>query len=215
MSAVAVDSVRDAQPVKVLRDDLDEQGFEHALRAGTIAIDIETTGLDWRHERIGTVQMQIEDTTYVIRVSGSVPYHLRAIVEDASIRKILHHAMFDLRFLAHHWGVVPAGIACTKIASKLAEPDAPCTEHSLAPLLLRHLGVELDKSQQTSEWTGELSTKQLQYAADDVRYLLPLYDLLDEKLRHEGRDDLRDRCYAHLPTQVELEIGGFPDVFAY
>ena len=151
----------------------------------------------------------------MIRVSGSVPYRLRAIVEDASIRKILHHAMFDLRFLAHQWGVVPAGVACTKIASKLAEPDAPCTEQSLAPLLRRHLGVELDKSQQTSKWTGELSAEQVRYAADDVRYLLPLYDLLDEKLRREGRRDLRDRCYAHLPTQVELEIGGFPDVFAY
>ncbi len=215
MSAIAIDSVHDAQSVKVLRNDLDEQGFEHALRAGAVAIDIETTGLDWRHERIGTVQMQIEDTTYVIRVSGSAPDHLRTIIEDASIRKILHHAMFDLRFLAYHWDAVPANIACTKIASKLAEPDAPYTEHSLAPLLRRHLGVELDKRQQTSEWTGELSAEQVRYAADDVRYLLPLYDLLDEKLRREGRDDLRDRCYAHLPTQVELEVGGFPDVFAY
>src|SRR5271169_6968767 len=116
--------------------------------------------------------MQVEDTTYVIRVNGSVPYHLRAIVEDASIRKILHHAMFDLRFLAHHWGVVPANIACTKIASKLAEPHAPCEEHSLAPLLRRYLGLELDKSQQTSGWTGELSAEQVRYAADDVRYLL-------------------------------------------
>jgi len=215
MSATAIDPIRDAQPVKVLRDDLDEQGFEHALRAGTVAIDIETTGLDWRHERIGTVQMQVEGTTYVIRVNGSVPYHLRAIVEDASIRKVLHHAMFDLRFLAHHWGVVPANIACTKIASKLADPDVPCAEHSLAPLLRRHLGVELDKSQQTSEWTGELSAEQVRYAAEDVRYLLPLYYLLDEHLRRDGRNDLRDRCYAHLPTQVELEVGGYPDVFAY
>jgi len=215
MSAIAVDPALAVQPVEILQDDLDEQGFEHALRAGTIALDIETTGLDWRHERIGTVQIQIEDTTYMIRVNGNVAHHLRAVIEDESIRKILHHAMFDLRFLAHHWGVVPANIACTKIASKLAEPDAPCTEHSLAPLLHRHLGVELDKSQQTSEWTGELSAEQVRYAADDVRYLLPLYDLLDEKLRREGRRDLRDRCYAHLPTQVELEIGGFPDVFAY
>jgi len=215
MSATAIDPIRDAQPVKVLRDDLDEQGFEHALRAGTVAIDIETTGLDWRHERIGTVQMQVEGTTYVIRVNGSVPYHLRAIVEDASIRKVLHHAMFDLRFLAHHWGVVPANIACTKIASKLADSDVPCAEHSLAPLLRRHLGVELDKSQQTSEWTGELSAEQVRYAAEDVRYLLPLYYLLDEHLRRDGRNDLRDRCHAHLPTQVELEVGGYPDVFAY
>jgi ribonuclease D len=215
MSTIIVDPVHDARPVQVLQGDLDEQAFEHALRAGTVALDIETSGLDWRHERIGTVQLQAQDTTYVIQINGSVPYHLRAIVEDASILKILHHAMFDLRFMAHHWGVVPAHIACTKIASKLAEPDLPCEEHSLAPLLRRHLGIELDKSQRISEWTGTLTAEQLRYAANDVRYLLPLYNLFDAKLRHSGRNDLRDRCYAHLPTQVELEIGGYPDVFAY
>ncbi|HUB75005.1 MAG TPA: ribonuclease D [Solirubrobacteraceae bacterium] len=213
--SVTVCSVHEAQPPLVGCDDLDERGFEQAIEASTVALDIETTGLDWRRERICTVQMQVEDTTYVIRIGDKVPYRLRAIVEDAAIGKILHHAMFDLRFLAFHWGVTPAHVACTKIASKLAEPQAPCEAHSLAPLLQRHLGVHLDKSQRTSDWTVELSAEQLRYAADDVRYLMPLYALLDGKLRSEGRVELRDRCYAHLPTRVELEVGGFPDVFAY
>jgi ribonuclease D len=199
----------------MLDGDLDEQAFAEALAADAVALDIETTGLDWRSDRIGTVQLQVDDTTYVIRANGHVPVHLKAVVEDARVRKVLHHAMFDLRFLAHQWDMAPAHVACTKIASKLAEPARPNADHSLAPLLKRHLGVRLDKTQQTSDWVGNLSDAQISYAADDVRYLLPLYRCLDEKLHEAGRDHLRDRCYASLATRVELDVGDFPDVFAY
>jgi ribonuclease D len=211
MSGILVES----ECPKVLVDDLDEQAFAEALQAEIVALDIETTGLDWRHDRIGTVQMQVDQTTYVVRVNGRVPFHLKAVIEDARVRKVLHHAMFDLRFLAHQWGVVASNVACTKIASKLIEPAASGKEHSLAPLVKRYLGVDLDKTQQTTEWTGELSLSQLKYAANDVRYLPRLYERLDQKVRKAGLDELRDRCYAYLPTQVELEVGDFPDVYAY
>jgi ribonuclease D len=111
--------------------------------------------------------------------------------------------------------VTPANVACTKIASKLVNPEMPCKDHSLAPLVERYLGVTLDKGPQTSDWTGELNPAQLQYAANDVRHLWRLYEALDEKIRRKGLLDLRERCYAHLRTQVELEVRGFPDVFAY
>jgi ribonuclease D len=215
MSVVEIEAVDDAQSLQILDGDLDELAFAQALEADVIALDIETTGLDWRCDEIGVVQLHVEDTTYVIRINGCTPNHLKAVIEDARVRKVLHHAMFDLRFLARRWDVTPANVACTKIASKLAEPEAPKKEHSLAPLVKRYLGVSLDKTEQTSEWTKELSDAQVRYAADDVRYLVPLFRRLDEKLREVGRDGLRDRCFAQLPTQVELEVGEFPDVFSY
>ncbi|HTZ64406.1 MAG TPA: ribonuclease D [Solirubrobacteraceae bacterium] len=215
MSVMDREATKDARPPRMLEGDLDEPAFAEALAADLVALDIETTGLDWRRDRIGTVQMQVEDTTYIIRANGHVPIHLKAVVEDARVRKVLHHAMFDLRFLAHQWNMAPANVACTKIASKLAEPKKPHREHSLAPLVQRYLRVSLDKTEQVSDWADELSDAQIKYAADDVRYLLPLYRCLDAKLQAIGRGELRDRCYEQLPTQVELELGDFPDVFDY
>lgn len=215
MSVLAFKSTESAHQPRVLEGDLDEHTFVKAIEADVVALDIETTGLDWRQDRIGTVQLHVDGETYVIRANGHIPVHLKAVVEDARVRKVLHHAMFDLKFLAHQWKMTPVNVACTKIASKLADPEKPHGEHSLAPLLKRYLDVEIDKAEQTSDWTSELSPAQLRYAADDVRYLVPLYSQLDQKLREEGRDDLRDRCYAQLPTQVELELGGYPDVFDY
>jgi ribonuclease D len=215
MSTTLTDYTDEVLQISVSEGDLDEHAFSRALGTPVLAWDIETTGLDWRAERIGTVQIQVDEKTYVVRVDDRTPHRLKALMEDPSILKVLHHAMFDLRFMAHQWGVTPANVACTKIASKLVNPEMPCKDHSLAPLVERYLGVTLDKGPQTSDWTGELNPAQLQYAANDVRHLWRLYEALDEKIRRKGLLDLRERCYAHLRTQVELEVRGFPDVFAY
>jgi ribonuclease D len=215
MRVIERQQARCDRPAQVLEGDLVEDAVRRARELGVVALDIETTGLDWHHDRIGTVQVQIGEETYVVRANGHVPAKLKELVEDPGVRKVLHHAMFDLTFLAGRWKIAPANVACTKIASKLAEPERPREEHSLAPLLARHLGVSIDKSQQCSDWSGELSADQLHYAANDVRYLVPLYRHLDQTLREAGREGLRERCYSQLPTQVELAVGDYPDVFKY
>src|ERR1700733_6278822 len=195
--------------MQLLDGDLDERLFERALRAPVIACDTETTALDWREGRLATFQVQLDDLAVIVRLNGAVPRRLKAIVEDPSILKIMHHAMFDLRFIVRYWDAAPANFACTKIASKLVHPEAEPREHSLASLVARYFGVELDKSQRVTNWAAsDLSTDQLQYAAQDVRYLWPLYECLDREIRAAGLISLRDRCYAHLATRVELDLRG-------
>jgi len=154
MSIMLAERPSNTQPLQTFEGDLDEQAFNQALGASVLAWDIETTGLDWRTDRIGTVQVQVGDVTYVVRAGAYAPHRLKALMEDPTILKILHHAMFDLRFLTYHWDVTPAHVACTKIASKLVDPQLPCQDHSLAPLVRRYLGIELDKSPRTSDETG-------------------------------------------------------------
>jgi ribonuclease D len=202
--------------IEVVESDLHQEAFERSLRAGVLAWDIETTGLDWRVERIGTVQLQISDQTFVVLINGNVPHRLKALLEDASILKVMHHAVFDLRFLIHSWNAAPSNVVCTKIAAKLAHPEAEAKQHSLAALVARYFGAEMHKEQRLSDWTASrLDQSQIRYAADDVRYLWSLYERLDEEIRRKGLVGLRDRCYAHLTTRVELELLGYSDVFAY
>lgn len=217
MSSVLIERASGGvQTVGLLKGDLSDEVLEACLRASIVAWDIETTGLDWRTDRIATVQIHVGESTYVVQLNGGTPQRLKALLEDHGPRKILHYAMFDLRFMAHHWDATPASVACTKIASKLAHPAAAAAEHSLAPLVERHLGVQLDKTMQTSDWTvAGLQDEQLLYAADDVRYLWPLHSTIERELRQQGLIELRDQCFAHLPTRVALELGGYPDVFTY
>ena len=177
--------------------------------------DIETSGLDWRVDVIGTCQLFAEGVgTAVIRVAaGSAPPRLSALLEDPGVVKVFHHAPFDLRFMNHAWGVRAASVRCTKVASKLLDPQAPNQMHSLQTLAARYLGVHLAKGAvRTSDWSAALSAEQVAYAADDVIHLPQLLDAMHVQIEARGLSWLYDRCCEFLAARVALEVGDFPDV---
>jgi ribonuclease D len=196
--------------------DIDEATASDLESAGVISWDIETSGLDWRYDKIATCQLHNDEIGSVLVKTDGIPTRLRSLIENPSILKIFHHAMFDLRFLQHQWGAKPANIACTKIASKLIYRDLGASAHSLKPLLKRTLGVDIDKSEQLSNWTVDtLTESQLRYAINDVIYLKPLLELLSARINSSGNLSLMEGCFAHLPTRVELDLLGYEDVFTY
>lgn len=204
--------------VRVERGDLPADLAAALGQADRIAWDVETTGLDWRQERLATCQLFAKDTgAVVVRMADRYPGRLAALLEDPAVEKVFHHAPFDLRFMIHAWDVRPASIRCTKVASKLLVPDGPNEAHSLQQLAAGNLGVTLTKGPvRTSDWTtASLTPEQLAYAAGDVLHLLPLLDALRLRLERAGLTSLYDDCCAFLPARVLLELGGYPDVFAY
>jgi ribonuclease D len=78
------------------------------------------------------------------------------------------------------------------------------------------VGIEISKDQRVSDWIGEhLSDEQLAYAANDVRYLLPLLESLERLARERGLTELLMKCFEHIPTRVELDVRGYPDIYEY
>lgn len=187
--------------------------------ASMVAWDIETSGLDWRLDRIGTCQLFAEAVgAAIVSVEPDlVPRRLVALLEDAALVKVFHHAAFDLRFMVHAWGVRPASVRCTKVASKLLDPHAPNDSHSLQHLVARYLGVELNKGPvRTSDWTGPtLSPEQIAYATGDVIHLAALLRTLEGNLTRRGLNWLYVKCCEFMPARVALDVGGYPDVFTY
>jgi ribonuclease D len=199
------------------RDDIDQAMFDRARADGRIAWDIETTGLDWSNDRIGTCQLATGGNIAVIQIDDwTAPDRLRHLLEDPAILKVFHHAPFDLRFMAHHWKADPANVACTKIASKVLNPGADHAAHSLKPVLKQFLGVVIDKTEQRSDWIRPaLSDAQVAYAATDVLYLSDLYDRMMSHAVLAGVDEYIRASYQYLPTRVKLDLAGSGDVFAY
>jgi ribonuclease D len=184
--------------------------------ASQLACDIETTGLDWTTDRIATIQLFAPgEPVAIVRVNGKTPRRVVELLQNRKIVKIFHHAMFDLRFVGRHWGVIAANVRCTKIAAKLLYPGER-ERQSLNALVGVHLGMIIDKDLQTSNWMSRrLSKRQLQYAANDVVYLPTLLESLQEELVKRDLWSLAEHCFEHIPTRVALEIGGFGDVFTY
>jgi ribonuclease D len=204
-------------PVELVNGDVSSD-FETAIRdAAIVAWDIETSGLDWRLDRIGTCQLHVPEVgTQVVRMDGRQPERLRSLLMSERVRKVFHHAPFDLRFMRHHWQAGARSVACTKILSKIVRPGAEGSDHSLKPTLERFLGVVLDKGQQTSNWlSANLTDEQLAYAARDVEYLVPLLGTLMNEARTSGVADIAERTFDYLPIRIETDIRDCGDVFAY
>jgi DNA polymerase-1 len=111
---------------------------------------------------------------------------LREWFADARVTKIFHNAKFDLKMLLHHFGVEVRGAFDTLLASQLIAAGRGDERHSLAAVVERYLGQSVDKSMQVSDWGGQLSASQVEYAAKDAALMLPLYDAITERLTTLG-----------------------------
>ena len=196
--------------------DLPLSALAAARAAGVVAWDCETSGLDWRRERLATCQVYIpNDAVYLVRVHDvERPPVLRRLLTDPAIIKLFHHAMFDLRFMAWHWRTRLANIACTRMASKILEPER--TKHGLGTLLRDHLGISIPKGMATSDWFAHgLTAPQVTYAVNDVLYLPDLYATLTQQLFEVNRHDMAIAAFAHIPARVQLDLIGAGDVFVF
>jgi ribonuclease D len=211
-------SVLDAKREVLLREgDIGPSLAEKLRESRVVGWDIETSGLDWSTDRIGTCQLYSDQTgPVVLQLNGRVPMKLCDLLRDTSVTKVFHHAMFDLRFMRAQWGVQACNVRCTKIAAKLLFPEAPAEEHTLKSLLRRLENVELTKAERTSDWLSpDLTREQIEYAADDARYLLPLMGTLTRISRDRGLAGLLEHCFDHIPTRVELDVRRYSDIYLY
>lgn len=112
-------------------------------------------------------------------------------------------------------GIYIQPVFCTKIASKLARTYTQ--RHGLKDLVQELEKVELDKSSQSSDWgnAANLSEAQLNYAANDVRYLIGARQKLVDMLKREERYAIALECFECLPTIVSLDLLQFKDVFEH
>src|SRR5947207_1145330 len=96
----------------------------------------------------------------------------------------MHASRQDLEVLMPSTGLVRP-VFDTQIAAALTGLPA---QIGYAEAVRRLLGQQLAKSHPRTDWSRRpLSSEQLEYALDDVRYLLPLAERLEEELGRLGR----------------------------
>ena len=186
---------------------------------GSVAIDTETMGLDHLRDRLCVVQLSPGDgSADVVQVAAGqtdAP-NIKRLLADTSVLKIFHYARFDVATLYKAFGVMPAPVYCTKIASRLARTYTD--KHGLKELVRELTGTELSKQLQLSDWGSEqLTDAQIAYAASDVLHLHALKEKLDAMLAREGRTELAQACFRFLPDRARLDLEGWAneDIFAH
>jgi ribonuclease D len=207
-----------ANSFQIFDRDLSEAQLSSYLQADAIAVDTETMGLLPQRDRLCLVQLcDSNDQVSVLRIERGQTEapNLKQLLEAAPLIKIFHFARFDVATLKYHLGIEVNPVFCTKIASKLARTYSP--KHGLKDLVMELEGVELDKSAQSSDWGNavNLSDQQLQYASNDVRYLIPAHQKLVNMLQREERWQLAQDCFKCIPTIVDLDLMQYQGIFEH
>ena len=123
---------------------------------------------------------------------------------------IAHNAIFDLSWCSVYNWYPSCRTYCTMLASRLLTNGQSKMEHNLAAVAKRWLEVDVDKEQQRSDWSGELSQEQLTYAAKDVELLCEMEGLIAPKINQEGlKRAFNLECDA-LPALASMSVNGLP-----
>ncbi|MBD22263.1 MAG: ribonuclease D [Alphaproteobacteria bacterium] len=184
---------------------------------GEIGVDTETTGLNLSRDRLCLIQIGVsKNECHLVQFEKSELEkesrykNLISILKDKKIKKIFHYARFDLAVIRKFLKVNCENIFCTKIASKLVRTYTD--RHGLKDLCKEMLEIDLNKSQQSSDWSAsQLSKNQIKYASHDVIFLFELKKKLHEMLGRENRLELSEKLFSFLQTRVDLDLSGWMD----
>lgn len=136
--------------------------------------------------RLGLIQVSDGEAVYLVdpvKVKDLAP--LAEVLRAPGTVKVLHSASEDVEVFYRGLGVVPEPLFDTQVAAALAGAGAFLSYQKLVAALF---GVELPKGETRTDWLARpLSEAQLTYAAEDVAFLLPLYERLRQDLSAQGR----------------------------
>ena len=186
--------------------------------SNSVAFDSETMGLNPKRDKLCLVQISNGDEIcHLVKIDliKKKPRNLINVLKNNKIQKIFHFARFDITVFKHNFKINIKNIYCTKIASKLVRTYTD--KHGYKDLCNELLNKNISKSEQSSDWGGDLTKEQQKYAATDVLYLHKIRDKLDKMLIREKRVKLAKACFDFIEHRTDLDISGWAeqDIFKH
>lgn len=155
------------------------------LGQSEIGLDCEFHREGRYHPQLCLVQLSFGKEVFAVDPFEIDLTPLGKVLADPSILKIFHSAENDIPLLADATGQPIRNVFDTQIAAPFVGFGAA---PSYALLVERICGVTLPKTSRFTDWTARpLSKEQVAYALDDVRHLLDVAAVLQERLAGRGR----------------------------
>lgn len=164
-----------------------EKAISKLEKETLLGADTETEGMSPYLKKLLTVQLGNENFQIVWDCLSYDVQLLKPILENPDIKTIWWNAKFDLQFL-YHQRILPVNVYDGFIAEKLMYIGYPPGLHemSLKAAGERYCNVELDKTVRGQIITKGLTPQVIIYAANDVKYEIPIYKAQQQFLEEKG-----------------------------
>ena len=127
-----------------------------------------------------------------------------ALLVRPGLLKVFHSCSQDLEILYQKFAAVPSPVFDTQLAAAVLGYNH---QISYADLVQQICGVTLEKKHTRANWMRRpLSADELDYAMDDVRYLLAVYEHLKEGLQSSRRASWLQRDLRALTDPAKYEV---------
>ena len=176
-----------------------------AQQQSAVALDTEFMRVSTYFPKLGLIQLYDGERVSLIdplAITDFSPFV--ALLSNPKVLKILHSCSEDLLVFLQEFDQLPHPMIDTQIMARFLGLG---TSAGLAKLAQQYLNVEIDKGATRTNWIKRpLSDIQLQYAAGDVWYLLPLYHILEKELaKTPWEQAVRDDCELALSKTHKLQ----------
>lgn len=177
-----------------------------------VAIDIETSGLDFLSDRLLLFQINTGKNIHVINCRKT---NIKPIVKyliDNDILVVGHNIKFDIKFILINTGLLITKIFDTMIAEALIYRGINVWVSSLSSLVEKYCGVTLNKTTRDL-FIGadfiEITDEIKKYAEEDVRYLLEIKQKQEDVLKNVVmQDKIANLEFSISPVVAKMEVNG-------
>lgn len=177
---------------------------QNASQKSAIALDTEFIRTRSYYPKLGLIQLfdgeqvSLIDPTQIDDFSA-----FSALLANPKVVKVLHACGEDLEVFQHRFKQLPTPLADTQIMAGFAGIGVSV---GFAKLVAHYLNIELDKGASRTDWLARpLNEEQLQYAAADVWYLLPIYQCLAADLNViRWQNAVEEECQMLLEKRRKL-----------
>ena len=155
-------------------------------QAKELFIDTEFDRRKTYYAKLSLIQMISRSDKVIIDVlSGIDISKFKNLLINPDILKVFHAPLQDFEIFLHYFKILPQNIFDTQIAATVANFTQRLVGYDALARSL--LDVYIDKTLQKANWlTRPLESSLLEYAIKDTEYLIPMYDILSERLTQEN-----------------------------
>ena len=178
------------------------------LQSESLGVDTEFIRESTYFPKLALIQFSTKYNNYIIDTQSVTSKNLLIdILTDDKKLKILHSAKQDLETIHRYFNCFPKNIFDTQIAFNLISISM---NPSYSSLVKKYFSVELKEGSWRTDWLKRpLSEEKIEYAANDVKYLIELSNKLREEASKLDRLDWLEEEHENELSMNKIIIDPF------